>query len=213
MRQVVGEGHKGSSGRGILRNNETYRRYHPRADAYSPHLFTKSDTAGEVAASDAAALSAIRRAHGVRRVFTRAVSRSHAPRRSPFSPTAVRRWPRGPRARPMERVRRRRVLRVPREIVPATPARRAYSAGNAAVASRCRAAWRAWYGGGGRRVRVRRGERFFERRPWAPWAPRRHALLEDCTLMTACPRFSPAGVQRRRVVPAGQRAWCRSPSL
>jgi hypothetical protein len=63
-------------------------------------LFVTFDTAGEVATGYAAELSASNRANGVRRVFTRAVSRNHSLRRSTFSPTAVRMCPRRTRARP-----------------------------------------------------------------------------------------------------------------
>ena len=86
------------------------------------------DTAGEVSTGYAAGASVMRRAHGVMRVFARGVSRNHSLSRSTFRPTAVRIWPRCTRGSPMERVRRRRVLRVPREMGPSIPARRAYSA-------------------------------------------------------------------------------------
>jgi hypothetical protein len=62
------------------------------------------------------------------RVLARAVSRNHSSSRSAFSPTAVRICPTRTRASPIERVRRRGVLGMPREMVPSIPARRVYSA-------------------------------------------------------------------------------------
>lgn len=56
------------------------------------------------------------------RVFAREVSRNHSPSRSAFSPPAAKMCPRCTRLRPMWRVRRRRMLRVSREIVPSMPA-------------------------------------------------------------------------------------------
>jgi hypothetical protein len=60
--------------------------------------------------------------------LAREVSRNHSPSRTTFSPAAARMCPRCTRLRPMSRVRRKRRLRVSREIVPSMPARRAYSA-------------------------------------------------------------------------------------
>jgi hypothetical protein len=85
-------------------------------------LLASFDTAGEVSASYAAALAAISRATGVIRVFAREVSRNQSPSRRTAKPAAVRRCPRWTRARPLERGRRRRVDRLPREVVPSMPA-------------------------------------------------------------------------------------------
>jgi hypothetical protein len=64
-------------------------------------LFVIFDTAGEVSASYAAALSAISLANGVIRVFAREVSKNHSPSRKTFSPTAVRMCPKHTRLRPL----------------------------------------------------------------------------------------------------------------
>src|SRR5262249_33203511 len=113
---------------GLLGTGHPPLQAHTETRMASTPFLTKTDTAGEVSTGYAAGASVMRRAHGMMRVFARGVSRNHSLSRSTFRPTAVRIWPRCTRGSPMERVRRRRVLRVPREMGPSIPARRAYSA-------------------------------------------------------------------------------------
>jgi NAD(P)-dependent dehydrogenase (short-subunit alcohol dehydrogenase family) len=110
-----------------LKGMPFYITYAAQSSSQHPGSWPYFDTAGEVF-SGYAAPSAISRANGVIRVLAREVSRNHSPSRNTFSPTAAQMCPRCTRLRPMSRVRRRRMLRVSREIVPSMPARRAYSA-------------------------------------------------------------------------------------